>query len=312
MWPQSTFYSIASDALSPLCFGVCFVGLIKFYKVDRPSAWIGLWIGLSLAATCLSKTGNVPLLIVVSVAVVFRIWNFRSQKGNALFVFGVFLISAAVPLVAWLIWNYQNFGDLTATASKIQLLGWTRKSPGGWWPHPIFTCHGALEFWSQVTASFWRGEFIWHGQRLAWAPADLFYWSSSTLVLAVTIFALSFRRRIHPSLERQELWLAIFCFGALVSFLVFLSIRFDFGASVYPSREHPYFISGRLLNAAAIPFFIIYAFAIDQLTAWIKGDWIRWAVVCAIAILVIAMQLSVNAPAFSSRYNFFHLPTFKA
>src|SRR5256886_9920599 len=47
--------------------------------------------------------------------------------------------------------------------------------------------------------------------------------------------------------QRQSLWLALSSFIVLLLLLVVLSIAFDFGHCVYPSREHPYFTSGRLL-----------------------------------------------------------------
>jgi len=85
-----------------------------------------------------------------------------------------------------------------------------------------------------------------------------------------------------------------------------LSISFDFGQCPYPSREHPYFTSGRLLNAAAVPFFLLFVFVIDQLGNFIKRDLLRWTLLGATVLLLIASQLQVDAPAFSSRYNFFH------
>jgi hypothetical protein len=73
-------------------------------------------------------------------------------------------VAVAVPIGIWFAWNHQHFGDLTATKSKIELLGWTRKPIREWWHHPIFTLHGSKEFWTELVASFWRGEFVWHLQ----------------------------------------------------------------------------------------------------------------------------------------------------
>jgi hypothetical protein len=146
VWPQSAF-SIQGDALSPLCFGIAFLGLLSWCKasalnccrrLDRPGH----------AATCLIKTSNLPLPLIAIGAIAWKI--FRGPRNGSLrprlITLGVFLLSLAVPLGIWLAWNHHNFGDLTATKSKIELLGWTRKPFGEWWSHPIFTLHGITEF----------------------------------------------------------------------------------------------------------------------------------------------------------------------
>ena len=99
---------------------------------------------------------------------------------------------------------------------------------------------------------------------------------------------------------------ALLSFVSLVAFLALLSISFDFGRCPYPSQEHPYFTSGRLLNGAAVPFFLLFVYAIDQLSSWTKQEWVRWTLLGAIVLLLTVSQLQVNAPAFSSRYNLFH------
>jgi hypothetical protein len=102
------------------------------------------------------------------------------------------------------------------------------------------------------------------------------------------------------------LWVALLSFVSLVAFLALLSISFDFGRCPYPTQEHPYFTSGRLLNGAAVPFFLLFVYAIDQLCSWTKQEWVRWTLLGAIVLFLTVSQLQVNAPAFSSRYNFFH------
>src|SRR5581483_6111508 len=106
--------------------------------------------------------------------------------------------------------------------------------------------------------------------------------------------------------QRWSLWLALLSFLSLVAFMILLSMKFDFGDSPYPSREHPYFVSGRLLNAAALPFFPLFIFVIDRIGRWRERQWISWSLFAATALLLLVSQIQVNAPAFSSRYNFFH------
>jgi len=307
VWPQSAFYSIQGDALSPLCFGIAFLGLAKLLQNDSPGIAVAIWTGLAIAATCLVKTSNLPLPLIAIAAIA---WKFLldAKNGNLrpkLITLSVFFLSLAVPLGIWFAWNHHNFGDLTATKLKIELLTWTRKPFGEWWSHPIFSLHGITEFWWELIASFWRGEFVWHLQRLASTAADAFYAVSSAIVILAT-GVLLLRARSKNNEQRFILWVALLSFLSLVAFLVVLSISFDFGRCPYPSREHPYFTSGRLLDAAAVPFFLLFVYAIDRFGDWTKQQWVRWTLLGATVLVLIVSQLQVNAPAFSSRYNFFH------
>lgn len=308
IWPQSSFYSIQGDSLSPVLFGIAFVALIKLLRAERPNVSLAVWLGLAVAATCLIKTANLPLLFVVTAAVIFKTAQLANQKmwQRGLSIFAAFIVCVAVPLGLWFAWNLSHFGDLTATKSKIELLQWTPKPFADWWAHPIFTPAGAKDFWAELMASFWRGEFIWHGQRMATWWSDAFYWTTSTVALVIAITSLLRRRISEP--KRSILWFALLSFASLVGFLILLSIRFDFGECPYPSRAHPYFTSGRLVNAAAIPFFVLVAYAIERVADWTKRRSIQWILLGTIVVLTLGWQLSVNAPVFSSRYNFFHRP----
>ncbi|HST29864.1 MAG TPA: DUF2142 domain-containing protein [Chthoniobacterales bacterium] len=306
IWPQSSFYSVQGDSLSTVTFGLAFIAVARLLESERPAVWLGVSTGLAVAATCLIKTANLPLLLVVFAAVIYKaaiLVRARAMQ-RAISILTAFLISVFVPLALWAVWNQQHFGDLTATNSKIELLGWTPKAFADWWSHPIFTPAGAKNFWVELIASFWRGEFIWHHERMAGWWSDAFYWSASTIVLVIVLVGLFIRRKSESN--QAVLWIAVFSFASLVGFLVLLSIRFDFGECPYPSRENPFFTSGRLLNAAAVPFFVLFAYAIEQLASWTKREWIRWGLLVLTIILVTTWQLSINSSAFSSGYNFFH------
>jgi len=306
IWPQSSFYSIQGDSLSPVLFGIAFIALARLLQTERPSPVLGISLGLALAATCLVKTANLPLLLVVFAGVIYKgqaLVRIRAiQRASA--IFNAFLFSVFVPLALWAFWNHKNFGDFTATKSKIELLGWTAKPFAEWWSHPIFSLHGLKEFWPELIASFWRGEFIWHHERMATWWSDAFYWTVSTIGVAMALIGLLNNRRSDSN--RISLWFALLTFASLVGFLVLLSIRFDFGQCVYPSRAHPFFTSGRLLNGAAVPFFILVAYAVERVADWTRWEWIRWVLLGVVAVLTLSWQLSINTPALSSRYNFFH------
>src|SRR5256886_658777 len=307
VWPQSAFYSVQGDALSPLLFGIAFLGLTKLLQSERPGIGLAVWTGLAIAATCLIKTSNLPLPLVAIGAIAWKI--FLSPRNGSLrpglITLGVFLLSLAVPLRVWVAWYHHHFCDLTATKFKNELFGWARKPLCEMWFHPVFTLNGIKEFWPDLIASFWRGELVWHLQRMASAAVDAFYAVSSAIVILATgVFLL--RRGSKNNEQRFILWVALLSFLSIVAFLVVLSISFDFGQCPYPSREHPYFTSGRLLDAAAVPFFLLFAYVIDQFGNWTKQQWLRSTLLGATVLVLIVSQLQVNAPAFSSRYNFFH------
>ena len=234
VWPQSSFYSVQGDSLAPVTFGLAFIAVANLLETECPTALLGVWIGLAVAATCLIKTANLPLLFVTALAVSFKVAQLarKQQLPRGLSLLGAFLISVALPIGFWFAWNEHNFGDLTATKSKIELLSWTPKAFLDWWSHPIFTPTGAKDFWAELIASFWRGEFIWHRERMAGWWSDAFYWTTSTIALAAALISLAIRRQSEP--QRAVLCFAVLSFASLVGFLVLLSIRFDFGRCPYP------------------------------------------------------------------------------
>ncbi|HME89410.1 MAG TPA: hypothetical protein VKE30_09395 [Chthoniobacterales bacterium] len=307
LWPQGAFYSVQGDALSPLLFGIAFLGLIKILRPEPIGILVPIWTGLAVAATCLVKTSNLPLPVIAIAVIALKI-ILNPKNGNLrpdLLSLGTFVLACAVPIGIWFAWNQHYYGDLTATKSKIELLGWTQKPFKEWWLHPIFTPYGLKEFWPDLSASFWRGESIWHLERMSSPFADRFYAISTAVVLLGT-FVFLLRRWEKPENQRFIFWLALLSFLSIVAFLVVLSISFDFGKCPYPSREHPFFVSGRLLNAVAVPFFLLFVYTIDRFANWTKQEWARWLLINMTVLVLAVSQIAVNAPVFSSQYNFFH------
>jgi len=265
-------------------------------------------LGLALAATCLVKFGNVPLLAVALGAATFKVRQLaRTRRLPAIIgSLSLLMFSVTLPIALWFVWNVQTFGDLTATAAKIEFLGWTRKPITSWLPHPIFSFRGLKEFWPELVASFWRGELLWHGRRLVSHLSDVFYWVSSTAAIGFTVTTLVRRDTQINLRQRSNLWLALLSFAVLVVSTVLLSISFDYGECVYPSREHPYFTSGRLLSAAAVPFFLFYAQTIDALLSPIRRLPLRVMLFGGIVLFIVVSEIILSWPAFSSHYNLFH------
>jgi hypothetical protein len=306
--PQDAFYGINNDVLSPVCFGLVFVCLIKWFSQKRVSIALGIATGLSIAAAYLTKLSNLPVIVVALAAILWwciaeaRVGKFRAAIPP---LCGL-VFCAAVPIVAWLVWMKVHFGDFTGAASKAQLLGWTPKRFVDWWSHPIFTVPGMWTFLAELIASFWRGEFMWHARIIGFKGLELFYVLSSLGLIIVAVVAL-IRGRDKQANETQwrVLWIAVACVLVPIVFLASLSVQFDFGACLNPSRERPYFFQGRLMLGALIPFAMLYVYGLSRL---LRNDAnLLLGIVGAIAVTITVSDALANSVAFTSAYNWFHM-----
>ena len=303
--PQNVFYAMNNDLLSPLCFGALFFCVLQWLRTNAPSFVLGTLTGLAVAATCLTKLSNLPLMAVALAVIGARSIAIIPRTPRAGLIPLAALIScAAIPVGMWILWTKFHFGDFTGSTTKIGLLGWTRKPFGDWWQHPIFTLRGAWIFWSDLIASFWRGEVSWHGQPLRWRGSDGFYAVSSLLALAAAMAGL--RKQVGLSgFQRQAIGSAILIFLAGGVFLALLSIQFDFGNCINPSREHPYFTSGRLLSGALIPFAVVYVYAVSWMCRQISPA-LPLIALGLIVVLLTSSEILVNRVVFLSEHNWFH------
>ncbi len=307
--PQTAFYSIQNDVLSPLTFGAAFICLAKLLRADSPGIWPGSATGLALAATFLTKISNLPLLLVSVGAVLFKVGSLA--KAGKLRAAGpaltALVLCAGLPMLAWLAWCKQSFGDFTGTAAKIQFLGWTTKPFGEWWSHPIFSPRGLWTFLSGLLATFWQGEILWHRQPLTLPVVDTVYAVASVGFVGVAVAALLSRSAALTTAQRQALWLGFWCLAAAMAFLGFLSIIYDFHDCFYPSREHPYFTSGRLMLGALIPFLPLYLYGLDRVLSWAKIQWLWPAVLMGMILFMLLSEILTDWRLFSNAYNWFHM-----
>jgi hypothetical protein len=313
--PQRVFYTMNNDVLSPLCFGMLFLFVLQWLRAESGFIWLGALIGLTIAATYLTKLSNLPLVAVALVLTIARLLLIiRRTPRVGLTALAALAVCAAVPIGSWMVWTTFQFGDLTGSREKIALLGWTRKPFHEWRGHPVFTPHGLWVFWSSLIASFWRGELTWQGRLLNWGRADVFFVKSSLIVLGSAVAGLA-RRAGLSTFQRQAIGIAILIWVAGIVFLGLLSIQFDFGDSTGPSRAHPYFTAGRLLSGALIPFALVYVYGVASVcrlaTAILPRarsvDTILPLVVLgAIVVFTGVSEIAVNRPVFASEHNWFH------
>jgi len=301
--PQTAFYSIQNDVLSPLTFGAAFVLLLKFWDAEIPAGRLAATTGLALAATFLTKMSNLPLLAVTGLFIALKIFRLAQSKKirAAAPALAVLLACAALPMAAWLTWCKINFGDFTGSVLKIHFLGWTHKPLADWFHHPIFSPAGFWFFLSKNLATFWQGEFLWQRQPLALPAVDLFYVGLTLVVLAFAFAGIWCR----PP-QRVALWFSCGCVVALFAFFALLSVKYDFQDCFYPSREHPFFVSGRLLLGALIPFLLLFAFGLNQMLKRL-GSPTKFAVLAGLLLFMLASEITIDGRIFSNEYNWFHL-----
>jgi hypothetical protein len=240
----------------------------------------------------------IAVIIAKSFPIILR------EPCTGLIALAALISCAAIPILSWVLWTRHQFGDFTGSKAKIALLGWTQKPFGDWWHHPIFTPRGAWTFWSDLIASFWRGEVSWHGRLLRWIGADAFYAISSLLAVGAAIVGLRKQTGLS-AFQRQAIGTAIVIFLAGVAFLALLSIQFDFGNCINPSREHPYFTSGRLLTGALIPFAAVYVYAVFWTFRRINPA-LPLIVLGLIVVFMTTSEILVDRVVFLSEHNWFH------
>jgi hypothetical protein len=306
--PQTAFYSITNDVLSPLCFGAAFLCLIRLWRAEIPGMKLGSATGLALATAFLTKISNLPLLAVSAAWMLLKCWRLsKSGKLRASSpALAALALAAGLPTVSWLVWCKLVYGDFTGSAAKIQILGWTHKPFADWWHHPIFSPQGLWLFVSENLASFWRGELVWHLKRLALPAVDAVYVITSICLLCVAMFAASPRFKLATTTQRQALLLGLGSFLATFAFLGFLSIIYDFHDCPYPSRGHPYFTSGRLMLGALIPFLLLFIFGLDCTMKRLSVP-AKFSILTAIILFMLASEVAADWPVFSCPYNWFHL-----
>ena len=306
--PQDVLYVLSNDVLSTICVGAVLLCAMRWLRAESPGYWLSAITGLAIAAAYLTKLSNLPLLAVAIIAIIAK-WlpALRRHPASGAVALILMALCAGIPIGSWMIWSKSHFGDVTGSTTRIALLGWTRKPFADWWHHPIFSPRGLWIFWSDLLARFWRGELMWQNHELSSRIADEFYAISSLLVLCAAMTGIR-RRAGLSTFQRQALLLMAFAFIAALTFLALLSVQFDFGNCVYPSRAYPYFTSGRLIIGALIPFALLYAYGVTRLLRRAGNASLPLVVLAIIMLSVSISDVLVNYEVFASEHNWFHLP----
>lgn len=305
--PQDAFYSINNDVLSPLLFSIALYLLIDLYFSKSGSYLRYLCAGFLIAITFLTKFSNVAIIMVFAVIFCLKMWHIYRLKLTGEFPKVLLLaLSAALPISLWLGRNYLWLGDISGTAEKVRILTWSVKPVGKLLDHPIFSYEGFAYFWSNIMLTFWRGEFVWQSKQLAPETADWIYVISSSLFILVAGIGLFLRRGVAVP-ERFVTAVCLMTIAFSVIFLAGLSLVFDFGNCVYPSRVSPFLISGRLVIGMLVPFLAVYLNGMNLILSKLKIRINPLLFVIMIVAYITCAEIAVSYPVFGNEHNWFHL-----
>ena len=217
------------------------------------------------------------------------------------------ILTSCVPIGLWLARNRLLFGDVTGSAHKAEVLGWTVKPLGQIGDHPIFSISGFLHFLNGLTLTFWRGEFVWHLERIRLPWMDIFYTASSAIFIGTCLIAFVLKRTGTSKKYRFLLAMSFLTVASSVLLLAALSVAFDFGNCWYPSKESPYFTSGRLILCSLLPFLLLYIDGLDRLFSRWKKPAVPLAVLFLVVFVITVSEWMISRHVFLSPYNWFHL-----
>jgi 4-amino-4-deoxy-L-arabinose transferase-like glycosyltransferase len=307
-FPQDIFFAITSDVLSPLVFAAAFFMLLEIC-LDEKSRGYHLLAGLTVAATFLTKASNIAILLFAAGVVLIRIKQTLSKKRFKQYLPSLvaFAVAAAVPIAFWLGRNYVLFGDFSGVAASIHVRTWTPKPFSEMFNHPIFTPSGLFYFLTELTRTFWRGEFVWRFKAIASPFMDWFYIISSAVFLSVSIIGMVCDKIKTDKPSRLALTACLFVLALSVLFLAVMSMRYDFGKCFYPSRDKPYFVSGRLIAGIILPFLLLYVDGLRRILGKFRLASCLLVVAAVIAAAITLSEIILSLPVFASPYNWFHL-----
>jgi len=250
---------------------------------------------------------NIPLLGVALATISLKtIQSVRKGEklGEKLPALMAFLGSGAPPIIAWMLWCKFHFGDLTGSSMKMNFFGWTVKPLGEWLHHPIYSPAGVWAYLCGQLATYWQGEIVWFFQRMTLPLIDAIYTALSLVLLGAALAGLF--SRSNNALQRQALWLCFASFGGILGFFAVMSVVYDFGQCVCPSRDHPYFSAGRMLLGSLIPFLVLFVYGLDRvLNRWGKSA--KFIALLVMILFMLVFEIAADRPVFFSLFNWYHL-----
>jgi hypothetical protein len=306
-FPQDVFFGMNRDVFSAPLSAAAFV--LMATALQRKTKWhSALLLGAFVVGLAfLSSVSN--FVLYGSLAATLLLWARRSEEAlhrKILLLLGSTVAATALP-GAWMLRNYLVMGDLTGGSAKIRDFHWTLKPRAEILHHPLFTWHGLSYFLTALIRSFWRGEYGWHLLQMKSTMADRFYVASSIIFLLIFAVDFVFRRKRLCIVQRFFGNQALFLVASSVLFLAAISLPFDFHDCAYPSRQLPFFVSGRIISGAILPFLLMYASGLERAGVVFRTRVPTIALLVCILLFIAGSEIRVRRPVFSSAYNFYAL-----
>ena len=306
IFPQDVYFGINRDVFSAPMTALALLCVVKSIEKHRTGWWLA-FSGMLTGLAFLVNVSNCALYAALTVTLWFWVRKSTAKPlAKASIVLGSLFASLALPLI-WMLRNRAVMGDLTGSAAKIAYLGWTTKPLGEILDHPLFSFDGLFYFLENLGERFWRGEYVWHLQPMRWPVADWFYLFSSAVFIVA--FAVQGIRNWKDSTFAQrfaEIQAPLLVITSVL-FMAAISLPFDFHRCFYPSRGHPFFLSGRIVSGALLPFALMYVSGMEFLLKPIRKRVPPAAVLACLMAFVTITEFSVRQAVFSSPYNYFGL-----
>jgi hypothetical protein len=309
VFPQDVFYGVNRDVLSPLPAAGFLLLLCRGLRVETGGERNLFAAGLLAGLAFLTDISNVILFGALLIALLIKsrsVEKLGNPSCEQTMIALSFLAAIALPAL-WLARNRVVMGDLTGSQAKIFYLGWVPKPLAEIWHHPIFTFPGARVFFHELIDGFWRGEIAWAGTPLRNSFAEQFYLISTLLLLGAFLIQFTRGRTTNSWPQRLNEYLSLYLVGASVIFMAAISLLFDFQECVYPSRAWPYFVSGRIIIGALLPFVVLYLSGLEELLRPVKKYVHPILPLLVICIAIVWVEVTLTATVFRSHFNFYAL-----
>jgi hypothetical protein len=310
VYPQDVFFGMNRDVLSAPLTAAALILMMKAADGKRTEYWSLLFGSFLVGLAFLVEVSNSVLYGALAVTLWFWMRRPEAARMRKTWVVSANALAAVVLPSLWILRNYLVIGDFTASKAKMHALTWTAKPFANIFDHPLFTWNGLSYFLVQLTRSFWHGEYLWHGHWMRSPGVDWFYVFSSALMIVIFVVDFWLRRRAVSPLQKLAGFQTLFLVFSSVLFLAAISLLFDFHDCIIPSRLHPFFVNGRIISGALLPFTLIYASGLEVVANCFR-KWIPPAAVLLYVMLFITIsEIVVRKQVFSSAYNFFALSAY--
>lgn len=309
VFPQDVFFGMNRDVFSATFAAAALLCMLKAVKTEVGGQRFMVAGAFLVGLAFLVNVSNCVLYVALAAALWFKSrTSTEPLSRHVRAIAASTLASLALPAL-WMLRNYLVMGDLTGSSAKIARLGWTIKPWQDILDHPIFSVSGLYYFLVELTQRFWRGELVWHLEPQSLAFSDAIYAYTSFLLVLIFVVHLVSQRKTAPVLEKLAGLQALLVVVGSILFMAAISLPFDFHDCVYPSTRHPFFISGRIIACAILPFVLIYTRGLQLLANRVRINPV--IPLAGLMIFITVSEFLLRSAVFSSHFNFFAFSRWK-